>query len=146
MGGDQAGIIKPRNKFGMKGQELVEFSIMLPLLLFVLIAIIDLGRVFHASITIANASRAGARHAISYGYDATGGVVSVNSADVSSKAQIEAQNSGITLDTITVACPGGCEHGGSVVVTVTHNFQFIFNSFIGTGIPLSHSTEMKIPW
>ena len=60
VGGDQAGIIKPRNKFGMKGQELVEFSIMLPLLLFVLIAIIDLGRVFHASITIANASRAGA--------------------------------------------------------------------------------------
>ena len=128
------------------GQELVEFAVVLPFLLIVLIGVIDLGRVFHASITIANASRAGARYAISYGYDDTGGVVTVDSAATTTRAQNEAQNSGITLDSVNVNCPGGCVHGGQVTVTVTHNFQFLFNTFLGSGLTLSHSSAMKIPW
>ena len=129
-----------------RGQELVEFALMLPFLLLILIGIIDLGRTFHAAITIANSSRTGARYAISYGYEDIGGVVSVDSAAIGSRAQAEAQNSGITLDSVNVSCPGGCVHGGPVVVTVTHNFQFLFNAFIGNGLNLSHATEMKIPW
>jgi Flp pilus assembly protein TadG len=137
---------KNRSKSGFRGQELVEFAVMLPFLLIILIGVIDLGRVFHASITIANASRAGARYASSFGFDDTGGSVVLNTADISQKAQNEAQNSGITLDTVSSYCPGGCTRGGPVVVTVTHNFEFLFNAFIGSGIPLSHTNEMKIPW
>lgn len=129
-----------------RGQELVEFALMLPFLLLILIGVIDLGRTFHAAITIANSSRTGARFAISYGYEDIGGVVSVDHAAIGNRAQAEAQNSGITLDSVNVNCPGGCVHGGPVVVTVTHNFQFLFNAFIGDGLNLSHSTEMKIPW
>jgi Flp pilus assembly protein TadG len=128
------------------GQELVEFAVVLSFILLVLIGVIDLGRVFHASITIASASRTGARYAISYGYDDIGGVVTVDAATTGTRAQNEAQNSGITLDSVNVNCPGGCVHGGPVVVTVTHNFQFLFNAFIGSGLTLSHSSEMKIPW
>ena len=54
-------MMKETLKSGRKGQELVEFAVMLPFLLIVLIGVIDLGRVFHASITIANASRSGVR-------------------------------------------------------------------------------------
>jgi Flp pilus assembly protein TadG len=133
-----------------RGQELVEFALMLPFLLLILIGIIDLGRTFHAAITIANSSRTGARYAISYGYEDIGGVVSVDSAAIGSRAQAEAQNSGITLDSVAVNCPpvppDVCVHGGPLVVTVTHNFQFLFNAFIGNGLTLSHATEMKIPW
>ena len=139
-------MIKDTLKSGHKGQDLVEFAVMLPFLLIILIGVIDLGRVFHASIAIANASRTGARYAISYGFESNGGVVTVNSVDVSTKTQAEAQNSGITLDSVSTSCPGGCVHGGPVVVTAVHNFTFLFNAFIGSGLTLNHSTEMKIPW
>jgi Flp pilus assembly protein TadG len=146
VGGNRVGNYLPGTRETKKGQELVEFAVMLPLLLIVLIGVIDLGRVFHASITIANASRAGARYASSYGFDDTGGVITINNVIVSTKAQSEAQNSGVTLDSVSVTCPGGCSHGGPVIVTVTHDFQFLFNAFLGSGITLNHSTEMKIPW
>ena len=130
------------------GQELVEFALVLPLLLIVLIGVLDLGRVFHANITIANASRAGARYATSFGFDVTGGVLTLQTDEIKDKVDFEAQNSGITLDRnlITINCPGACAHGGTLEVNATHDFQFLFNSFIGSGITLSHTTEMLIPW
>lgn len=133
-------------KLGRKGQELVEFAIMLPFLLLILIGVIDLGRAFHATITIANASRTGARYATSHGFESVGGVITIDQSSVGSKAQVEAQNSGVALDSVSVNCPGGCSRGGPVVVTVKHDFQFLFNAFIGSGINMSHATEMKIPW
>ena len=139
-------MMKEAVKSGRKGQELVEFAVMLPFLLLVLIGVVDLGRVFHASITIANASRTGARYATSYGFEDVAGVINIDFATISSRAQTEAQNSGITLDSVVPNCPGGCTRGGPVVVTVTHDFQFLFNAYIGSGLSLSHSTEMKIPW
>lgn len=138
-----------RNNKALKisnGQELMEFAIMLPLLLLILIGVIDLGRAFHATITIANASRTGARYATSHGFESVGGVLTVDSSAVGSRAQAEAQNSGISLDSVSVNCPGGCSRGGPVVVTVTHDFRFLFNAFIGSGFNMSHATEMKIPW
>ena len=88
----------------------------------------------------------GARYAISYGYEDNSGVINIDTLNTSARSQTEAQNSGITLDSVSVNCPGGCVHGGPLVVTATHNFQFLFNAFIGSGIILSHSAEMKIPW
>ena len=134
------------SRSGPRGQELVEFAVMLPLLLIILIGVIDLGRVFHASITIANATRTGARYATSYGFESIGGGISMDHAAIGARAQTEAQNSGLILDTVSVNCPGGCVHGGPVVVTATHNFTFLFNAFIGSGLTLNHSVEMRIPW
>ena len=131
---------------GFKGQDLIEFAIMLPFLLIVLIGVVDLGRVFHASITVANATRTGARYATSYGYDTIGGAINFDTAEIGARAQTEAQNSGLVLDSVSVNCPGSCVHGGPVVVSATHDFAFLFNAFIGSGITLSHSVEMRIPW
>lgn len=130
------------------GQELVEFALVLPLLLIVLIGVFDLGRVFHANITLANATRAGARYATSFGHTVTAGAVTLNTVEIRNRVQQEAQNSGITLDPtlITFNCPGACTQGGPLEVTATHDFQFLFNAFIGSGITLSHTTEMLIPW
>ena len=47
---------------GSKGQELMEFAIVLPLLLLIVFGVLDLGRLFHALITITNAAREGARY------------------------------------------------------------------------------------
>lgn len=149
LGGDLLQIKKNRQmQTRVYGQELVEFALVLPLLLIVLIGVFDLGRVFHANITLANASRAGARYATSFGYDVTSGVVTLNTGAIRTKVQQEAQNSGITLNPalITFNCPGSCTQGGPLEVTAMYNFQFLFNAFLGSGITLSHTTEMLIPW
>ncbi|MGJ7919801.1 TadE/TadG family type IV pilus assembly protein [Neobacillus sp. LXY-4] len=44
-----------------KGQSLVEFALVLPLLLLLLFGIVDFGRVFHAYLTIDHAGREAAR-------------------------------------------------------------------------------------
>ena len=136
------------NKSRDLGQELVEFSLVLPVMLIVLIGVLDLGRVFHANVTIANASRAGARYGTSFGFDETGGLLTLNEDAIKDRVEQEAQNSGITLDRdlISIDCGGACTQGGLLEVTATHDFQFHLNAIIGSGITLSHSTEMLIPW
>ncbi|MFQ5945562.1 MAG: TadE family protein, partial [Anaerolineae bacterium] len=68
------------------GQELVEFAILLPLLLLIAFGVLDLGRALHASITITNAAREGARYAMLYPSDVPA-IVGVT--------QAEAQGSGL---------------------------------------------------
>ncbi len=50
--------MKRRNE---KGQSLVEFALVVPLVILILMAIIEFGFMFNAYITISNASREGAR-------------------------------------------------------------------------------------
>ena len=45
-----------------KGQDLMEFALVLPLLLLVVIGVMDIGRLFFSAITITNAARVGARY------------------------------------------------------------------------------------
>ena len=58
-----------RNGKGRKGQGLVEFALVLPLLLLVLFGIVEFGRIFHAWLTIENAARQAARYATSGQYN-----------------------------------------------------------------------------
>ena len=140
----------PKHLSKVKGQELVEFAIVLPLLLIVVIGVMDLGRAFHASITVANASRAGARYAVSFGNTSNGATVTLKNGDIRARVIQEAQNSGIVVDPLLIAIDcstPSCNHGtDSVSVTVTYNFPLLFNSIIGSGFDMTHSTEMKIPW
>lgn len=55
-----------------KGQTLVEFAILLPVLLFISIVIIDLGRAVYYYSAIHNAAREGVRYGIIYPNDADG--------------------------------------------------------------------------
>lgn len=47
-----------------RGQTLVEFALIVPLLLLLLFGVIEFGRVFHAQLVITNAAREGARKAV----------------------------------------------------------------------------------
>ena len=76
--------------------------------------------------------------------------VTLNNGDIRARVIQEAQNSGIVVDPllINIDCSTpSCNHGtDSVIVAVTYNFPLLFNSIIGTGFDMAHSTEMKIPW
>lgn len=121
------------------GQELVELSILLPLLLLIAFGVLDLGRLFHAAITITNAAREGARYGTFRPSD-IGGIIGA--------AQAESQNSGINLaaSTIVVTCPSGCARGQPIRVTVRYDFQLIMALvFPSQTLTLVRQAEMLVP-
>jgi Flp pilus assembly protein TadG len=138
MGVHRAQVCDARGKRG-RGQGLVEFAIILPLLVLVIVGVFDVGRAFHALITVTNAAREGARYGILYAPNDLEGIRNA--------VQREAQNSGITLvrDQITRDCPGGtCESGEAVTVTVTFDFEPILG-FFGGDLTITRSIEMYLP-
>lgn len=129
-----------RIKSGAPAQELVELAILIPLLMLIAFGVLDLGRVFHASITIENAAREGARFGTFDPFD-TAGIVAAT--------QAEAQSSGIDLSssTITVGCPdGACGSGLPVRVTIQYPFQLVMGvMFLNPTLTLGGEAEMMSP-
>jgi hypothetical protein len=124
-----------------RGQELMEFAIVLPLLLLIVFGVLDLGRLFHALITITNAAREGARYGIVYPDDLTG---------IDFVTRREAQSSGITLDpgvsAISVTYPQGLGEHLPIRVTVTYRFQlFIAGILPNSTLTLTRYAEMMVP-
>jgi Flp pilus assembly protein TadG len=60
-----------RRHAGERGQSLVEFALILPALLFLLLGIVQFGFIFQAYITLSTATREAARDASIYLYDST---------------------------------------------------------------------------
>lgn len=123
------------------GQELVEFALVLPLLFLIAFGVLDLGRLFHAAITITNAAREGARYATRHP-DELDGVIDA--------ALWEAQNSGISLlpSDVTWVCPdpAGCGSGLPLRVSVRHNFQLLLLIvFPEPNLVLVRYAEMMLP-
>ena len=59
---------KKRNAEGERGSELIEFALVFPLLLMVVLAIVDFGFMFQRYEVVTNAEREGARIAVLAGY------------------------------------------------------------------------------
>ena len=129
-----------RIKSGAPAQELVELAILFPLLMLIAFGVLDLGRLFHSSITIANAAREGARFGTFDPFDSPGIVAAT---------QAEAQSSGIDLSgsTITVSCPdGACGSGLPVRVTIQYPFQLLTGMvFLNPSLTLGGQAEMMMP-
>ncbi len=120
-------------------QELVEFAALLPVLLLIAFGVLDLGRTLHASITVTNAAREGARYGMLYPTDLPG---------IIAATQREASASGIDLSTsiIDVSCPEGCGSGLPVRVTVTYDFTLIMALvFASPNMQLFGHAEMMVP-
>jgi hypothetical protein len=133
---------------GEGGQTLVEFTLVLPIFVLVMFAIVDFGLAFHAWITVTNAAREGARV----------GAVRATNADIEQRVRDTAQ----TLDQANLsvapscppspACPG--QPGGSVVVDVSYRYSLItpladlLNLVSGGTIPstltLSSTADMRL--
>jgi hypothetical protein len=123
------------------GQDAVEFALILPLLLLIFFGVVDLGRILHASITITNAARAGARFGSMYPDDLDA---------VLDVVEAEAEGSGIDLydpdlSDIAVDCPSGCVPGQPIRVEVTYQFQLIMLMvFEDAELPVFSYAEMRI--
>ncbi|MCA0172570.1 TadE family protein [Bacillus sp. RAR_GA_16] len=119
-----------------KGQSMVEFALVLPILVMLLFGIIDFGRIFHTYLAIDHASREAARAAS----------VGENDATIISTAVKSASNISLGAGQIAVS-PGGTKSSGSdVTVTITYPISFltpVVSNLTGP-ITLKSSTVMRI--
>jgi len=106
-----------------RGANLVEFALVIPLLLLMLVGVADLGRAFRTYIAITNAAREGARFASR---------LPAAEVQIKDAAIEEAALSGLALsaDDIAIGNLGG-EGGTPITVTVTYDFPLILGGLLG---------------
>jgi Flp pilus assembly protein TadG len=124
---------------GPGGQSLVEFALILPVLLLILLGLFDFGRAIYAYSSISNAAREGARLAIVDQSSNSGVLV----AETEAISQATALGLGPSDVDVTFSCAGvGC----IAEVRVRYQFQAItpvIGALIGA-IPLEAVVEMPI--
>ena len=128
-----------------KGQGLVEFALLIPILALILVGVFELGRAFHVLITLNNAGREAARYGTLHRTDLDG---------MRAAALQEAQDSGITIANpnvnIALTCPSAgtdapCARDTQMRVQITHLYTPILSFFFPSGITINSAVEMRIP-
>ena len=103
------------------GQSLVELSLALPLLLFLMLGTLDIGRAFFDYIELRNAAREGAGYGARNPHDGSGIVARVT-------------DHGVPADTaVTVSCSGACAivpDAGTISVTAARTFTPVSTDFL----------------
>ena len=136
-------LLRPRSR----GQALVELALVLPVMLFLLLGAVDLGRVFYAQITITNASKEAALVAASTTGTFTAGQNCSASNTVMCAATNEDAGGFVTISPANVTattCGADATFGSSAQVTVTAPFQLmtpIIGSIIGSQAIMLSSTS-----
>ncbi len=113
-----------------RGAELIEFALIFPLLLLVVLGIIDFGFLFQRYEVLTNATREGARMAVLPGYadaDVKSRVCAyLNTGSVPTTGCPDPSNPVITVADETIAMPVGPSlQVKRVQLAYTHNFMFI---------------------
>jgi len=132
-----------------RGQSLVEFALVLPVLLLTILIALDFGRAFFAWVGVTNAARAGAAYAASWpkaGWEGT--------PDAAIAAVYRSQ---ITTDLLPTNCTlpspiplpslSGTNLGDSVTVTLTCTFNPItplISNIIGSNLPITATTVYPV--
>jgi Flp pilus assembly protein TadG len=110
-----------RSRRRHQGQSLVEFALVLPILMALLLLTIDVGRLFYAYVGVTNASREGAAYAI------TSATAAADTATITTYARQElAGNVDKTGYAVTALCTPSCAISGEVKVNVSTTFSFLF--------------------
>lgn len=94
---------------GERGAAAVEFALVCPILLMLLIGMVEFGRGYSAKISIASAAREGVR-AVALGDDGA--------------AAARAAASDLEASKLTVSAPASCKQGDPVTVTTRYAFSY----------------------
>jgi len=142
------------------GASLVEFAILAPVIAFLLIGLIEIGRFASFAILAANAARAGAQYGaqdLTTAYD-TAGIQNAALADGENLANWTAPGGGITVNQLcsnSGGTPQACSTSGSlgppqntiyyVQVQVTGRFTTLVNyPGIPSSVPITGSSMMRV--
>ena len=122
---------------GNRGQSVIEFALVLPILLLVLFGITEFGRAWMTSNILTSSAREGCRLAI---------VTGPNVAAVQARVTSVCTAAGVTPTSITVIGPDPSDPDRLVTVTVNANFQVLTGAILGTFsgiIPLTATSVMR---
>lgn len=113
-------LLRKNRKDGERGQSLVEFTLILPIFLILVFAIVDFGMGLYSWITVTNAAREGARL----------GTVGADQASITARVRDTAGNLDNENLTVSVTnCVSGCvttgDPGESVAVEVDYEYHLI---------------------
>lgn len=136
--------LKPA-RAGRRGAAAVEFAVVLPLLMLLLLGGADFGRCFYSAMAVANAARAGAEYGAMNRYDAS--AQGPWQAGVQQAAIDELSESALfDLGQLTIVASNITEGDGSqrVEVQVTYPFRTIFSwIFIPSSLTLQQTVVMR---
>jgi Flp pilus assembly protein TadG len=121
-----------------RGQTMVEFALVVPILCLVLFGVIQFGVLYKDYVTLTDATRAGARKA----------AVSRHEADPVGTTQAKVQSSASGLDpaklNVTVSAAPAWEHGADVTVAATYPYDIKLLGFVVTSGNLSSKTTERV--
>lgn len=109
----------------LRAQALVEFALLLPILLVLILGAMDLGRVFYVKTVLTNAAREGANTLSRYPSDKKAGYNRTLAA-----IQAEGNSSGVTITAGEVTYTGCCDIGFPVGVTIEKDVDLVFDGFL----------------
>lgn len=123
-----------------KGQGIVEFAVILPILVLLVMGALELGRAFYLKIVLTGAAREGAYFLSYHPEDKTNCDAGVCYQDSITAVKNESNLSGIVVTPadITFECPA-CTSGNLLTVTVTKNVKLIWWQ-----LPLSGRVRMRV--
>lgn len=148
----KAVLLQFRRARNEKGAELIEFALVLPLLLLLVLGIVDFGFLFQRLEVVTNAAREGARIAVLPGYTTDDIKGRVNSYLQQGGVPIVAgTNPVININPVSiVASPGGATiQSEQVQVTYSHSYLFLSGlaHFFGgnfDSVPLTGQATMRV--
>ncbi|OBR90315.1 MULTISPECIES: TadE/TadG family type IV pilus assembly protein [Clostridium] len=135
---NQKEVVILKNLKNEKGQALVEFAIILPILLLIVMGIVQFGMVINSYLTIENASREGARAGI------------IGSTDQEIQYLIVATSPNLDPKNLTVTITpdeSSRRSGDSLIVKVTYKYNLtvpIISSLFNNVIVLNGQTTMRV--
>ena len=132
-----------------EGAQLVEFALVLPLLLLLMLGIAEFGFMFQRYEVVTNAAREGARLAVLPGYGNTDVQARVAAYLYSGRVPTTGTNPAVLVENVSIPVAGGRPPIGAkrVTVTYTYTYQFLnaLAAFFGSraALPITAVAEMR---
>jgi Flp pilus assembly protein TadG len=135
-----------------RGQVIVEFALLLPLLLALLLGILDFGVLFYDKVMITNASREGARAAIVFRGDSAGNFIPYTQPEIATVVNNYLNGRLISFHVAhtpqtTIPVNTSVSPGGQVRVQVRYTYNYlVIGRFFGWGpsIDIGADTSMRV--
>jgi Flp pilus assembly protein TadG len=121
-----------------EGQSLVEFAIILPILLMLIMGILEFGIMLNSYLAVRNASREGARAAIVGSTD-----IEINNLILTISPSLNSTD----LTVVVTPSASSRKSGDPITVEIQYNYQFtvpIISGIFGSGVVLKAQTIMRI--
>ncbi|MEN6434439.1 MAG: TadE/TadG family type IV pilus assembly protein [Anaerolineaceae bacterium] len=134
-------------KYRGNAQSIVEFALILPIMLLLIMGALDLGRAFYMKIALVNSAREGAYYLSYHPTDKTNcDPINTSFCYLGTRDAVikEAYSAGMTVQSADIAINNCCVNGEPVEVIVSSQIHLKIFDFMFGPLALSHTARMKM--